>query len=159
MRIGIGADHNAYDAKENLKEYIMSLGYQIEDYGCYSPDAVDYPSIAFSVAQGILDGEVTRGILICGTGIGMAIAANKIPGIRAAQVHDPYSAERAQLSNNAQIITFGAKIIGIDIMKLLTKEYLSNTFQGGASERKINQISQKENQRHNVTIEEGLSCS
>ncbi|MDN6729752.1 MAG: ribose 5-phosphate isomerase B [Alkalibacterium sp.] len=145
MKIGIGADHNAYEAKEELKTYLIDeLGHEVEDYGCYSPEAVDYPGIAFKVGEAILAGEVERGILICGTGVGVAISANKIPGIRAAQVHDPYSAERAQLSNNAQIITFGAKIIGVDVMKFLSKEYLSNTFEGGRSARKIDQITAKE---------------
>lgn len=144
MKIGIGADHNAFEAKEQLIKYIQSLGHEIEDYGCYSTEDIDYPGIAFKVSQAVLDKKVERGILICGTGVGMAIAANKVAGIRAAQVHDPYSAERAQLSNDAQIITFGAKIIGVEVMKLLTEEYLSNTFKGGNSERKINQITEKE---------------
>lgn len=144
MRIGIGADHNAFEGKEELKNYIEELGHEVKDYGTHSSDAVDYPGIAFSTAEGVKNDEVDRAILICGTGIGMAISANKVKGIRAAQVHDPYSAERAQLSNNAQIITFGAKIIGVDVMKLLAKEYLSNTFQGGNSGRKVDQISERE---------------
>lgn len=161
MKIGIGADNNAFEAKETLKEYITSLGHEVKDYGCYSADDVDYPGIAFKVAQGVNEKEVDRGILICGTGIGMAIAANKIPGIRAAQVHDPYSAERAQLSNDAQIITFGAKIIGVDVMKYLTKIYLENTFQGGNSGRKIDQITDKEKEFSRIPGEEdqGASCS
>ena len=145
MRIGIGADHNAYEAKEELKRYVAEeLGHEVKDYGTYSPAAVDYPGIAFNTATAVKDGEIERAILICGTGIGMAISANKIKGIRAAQVHDPYSAERAQMSNNAQIITFGGKIIGVDVMKLLAKENLSNTFAGGNSERKVEQITARE---------------
>lgn len=144
MRIGIGADHNAYEQKEELKKYIEALGHQVTDFGTHSPEDVDYPGIAFNTAEAVKKDEIDRAILICGTGIGMAIAANKVKGIRAAQVHDPYSAERAQLSNNAQVITFGAKIIGVDVMKFLTKEYLSNTFQGGNSGRKVDQISQRE---------------
>lgn len=144
MKIGIGADHNAYEAKEELKKYVGQLGHEVEDYGTHSSDAVDYPGIAFNTAEAIKNGEIERAILICGTGIGMAISANKVKGVRAAQVHDPYSAERAQMSNNAQIITFGAKIIGVDVMKFLAKEYLSNTFSGGNSGRKIEQISERE---------------
>lgn len=159
MIIGIGADHNAFDAKEELKKTIESLGHEVKDYGCYSKDDVDYPGIAFKVGEGVVNGEAERGILICGTGIGMAIAANKIPGIRAAQVHDPYSAERAQLSNNAQIITFGAKVIGVDIMKKLTEEYLRHTFQGGNSARKVEQITAKEQESKVIPGGEGVSCS
>lgn len=144
MKIGIGADHNAFEAKEELKNYMEELGHEVKDYGCYSSDDVDYPGIAFKTAEGVKNGEVERAVLICGTGIGMAMSANKIKGIRAAQVHDPYSAERAQLSNNAQVITFGSKIIGVDVMKFLVKEYLSHTFQGGNSGRKVQQIMDKE---------------
>lgn len=144
MRIGIGADHNAFAAKEELVKYIEELGHEVKDYGCYSADDVDYPGIAFKTAEGVMNDEVDRAILICGTGVGMAISANKVKGIRAAQVHDPYSAERAQLSNNAQIITFGAKVIGVEVMKLLTKEYLSHTFKGGNSGRKVQQIVDRE---------------
>lgn len=159
MKIGIGADHNAFHAKEELKKYLTEeLKHEVEDYGCYSSDEVDYPGIAFKVAEAIQKEEVTRGILICGTGIGVAISANKIPGIRAAQVHDPYSAERAQLSNNAQIITFGAKIIGVDVMKHLSKEYLSRTFNGGGSARKINQISEREKENTGISDLDNNNC-
>lgn len=155
MLIGIGSDHNAFDAKEELKTYIEELGHEVKDYGCYSADDVDYPGIAFKTAEGVINEEVERGILICGTGVGMAISANKIKGIRAAQVHDPYSAERAQLSNNAQIITFGSKVIGVEVMKLLTKEYLSHKFQGGNSGRKVQQIIDKEQDND---LGSGSSC-
>ncbi len=155
MKIGIGCDNNGYFMKEELKSYIEKLGCDVKDYGCYSPESVDYPDISFTVAEEILKHEIDRAILICGTGIGMAIAANKIPGIRAAQVHDSYSAERAQLSNNAQIITFGAKVIGIEAAKKLTKEYLSNTFVAGSSSIKLKKISDKE---HKLFREDTYGC-
>ncbi|MEI5989712.1 ribose 5-phosphate isomerase B [Enterococcus termitis] len=146
MKIGIGSDHNAFEMKGQLKEYIETLGIEVIDFGCFSPDEVDYPNIAFDVANGIKDGKIERGILVCGTGIGMAMAANKVPGVRAAQCHDTYSAERAQLSNNAQIITMGSKVIGIEVAKKVVSEYLSVTFKGGNSARKIDQIMQKESE-------------
>ncbi|MBL1230456.1 ribose 5-phosphate isomerase B [Enterococcus sp. BWB1-3] len=144
MKIGIGSDHNAFEMKRQLQSYIQSKGVEVIDYGCFSAEEVDYPDIAFHVANAVLAQEIERGILCCGTGIGMAMAANKIPGVRAAQVHDTYSAERAQLSNNAQIITLGSKVIGIDVAKKIVDEYLSVQFEGGNSERKINQIMEKE---------------
>lgn len=144
MKIGIGSDHNAFEMKQQLIEYVQSKGFGVIDYGCFSSEEVDYPNIAFKVGSGIIDKNIERGILCCGTGIGMAMAANKIPGIRAAQVHDTYSAERAQLSNNAQIITMGSQVIGIEAAKKIVEEYLSVTFQGGNSSRKINQIMDKE---------------
>ena len=100
--------------------------------------------MAFSVSEGVVQGAVDKAILVCGTGIGMAIAANKIKGIRAAQVNDIYSAERAALSNNAQIISFGSKVMGIEVIKKCAEEFLSLQFQGGNSGRKINQIMERE---------------
>ncbi|MCM3567341.1 ribose 5-phosphate isomerase B [Neobacillus mesonae] len=144
MKIGVGCDHNAFKLKEEVKAFIEELGHEVVDYGCYSEEAVDYPGVAFKVATDINEGNVERGILFCGTGIGMSIAANKIPNIRSAQCHDEYSAERAQLSNNAQIITMGSKVIGPEVAKKIAKTYLSVSFQGGNSARKIQQIMDKE---------------
>ncbi|MGY3725554.1 ribose 5-phosphate isomerase B [Granulicatella balaenopterae] len=140
MKIGLGSDHNAYILKETIKDYLIESGYEVEDYGCYSKDSVDYPEIAKKVAEGILSGEVTKGILCCGTGIGMAMAANKIKGIRAAQVHDVYSAERAELSNNAHIITLGSKVVGDELAKHLINVFLNEHFKESPSSRKIQKI-------------------
>lgn len=144
MKIGVGSDHNAFQMKEEVRLYVSSLGHEVVDYGCYSEEEVDYPGVAFKVATDITAGKLERGILICGTGIGMSIAANKVPNIRAAQCHDIYSAERAQLSNNAQVMTMGAKVIGVELAKKVAEAYLNVSFQGGNSERKINQITDKE---------------
>ncbi len=144
MKIGMGSDHNAFDYKVELKTFLENKGYEIIDYGCYSSEEVDYPRVAFSVSEGIVQGAVDKAILVCGTGIGMAIAANKVKGIRAAQVNDIYSAERAVLSNNAQIISFGSKVMGIEVIKKCAEEFLSLTFQEGNSSRKIDQIMAKE---------------
>ncbi|WEG12452.1 ribose 5-phosphate isomerase B [Pullulanibacillus sp. KACC 23026] len=154
MKIGVGADHNAFDLKEAVKSYIESLGHEVVDYGCYSKDAIDYPGVAFNVGTEVMKGSVDRAILFCGTGIGMAIAANKVPGIRAAQCHDTYSAERAQLSNNAQIITIGAKVVGEEAAKKIAEAYLSVSFQGGNSGRKIDQIMDKEQE----FLKQGFGC-
>lgn len=147
MRIGIGSDHNAFDMKESLKEHIRELGHEVTDYGCNdSCTEVDYPEVAFRVAGDIAEGKLDRGILVCGTGIGVAIAAGKVPGIRAALCHDTYSAERAQKSNNAQVLTMGAQIIGIELAKQIVKVYLESEFPGGRSARKVQQIIDKERQ-------------
>lgn len=144
MKIAIGSDHNAFDLKEELKQFMINNGFDVEDYGCYSCEAVDYPDVSFRVADDIKSGKADRGVLVCGTGIGVAIAAGKVPGIRAALCHDTYSAERAQLSNNAQIITMGAKIIGPEVAKKVLEAYLNVQFEGGASARKIQQITDQE---------------
>jgi ribose 5-phosphate isomerase B len=145
MKIGIGCDHNGFELKEIIKNFIEELGHEVIDYGCYSIDAIDYPDVAFKVAEGVNKGEIERGILICGTGIGVCIAANKFPGIRAALAHDVYSAERAQLSNDAQILTMGAQIIGPEVAKKVVSAYLNVEWQGG-SQRKIDKIVKKEKQ-------------
>lgn len=146
MRVAIGADHNGFAMKEALKKHVEQLGHDVFDFGCHSCDAVDYPAVAFQVGESISNGKYDRGILVCGTGLGVAIAANKVPGIRAATTHDVYSAERAQLSNNAQIITMGALVIGIEAAKKIAEAYLGVAFdQKSASAPKVSQIIHQEN--------------
>lgn len=145
MKIGLGSDHNAFEMKEALKGYIQELGHEVIEFGSQdSCTEVDYPEVAFSVAAAINQNEINRGILVCGTGIGMAIAAGKVPGIRAALCHDTYSAERAQKSNDAQVLTMGAKVIGIEAALKIVEMYLESEFPGGNSARKVQQIMDKE---------------
>lgn len=143
MKIGIGCDHNAFELKELVKGFVEELGHEVTDYGCYSKEAVDYPDVAFKVAEGVSNKNVDRGIILCGTGIGVCIAANKYPGIRAALAHDVYSAERAQLSNNAQIITLGSQIVGPEAAKKVVAAYLNVKWEGG-SQAKVDKIVEKE---------------
>ena len=126
--IALGCDHGGYELKLEIRKYLDEKGIEYKDYGCDSLDSVDYPVYAKKVAHAILDGECEKGILICGTGIGVSIAANKVPGAYAALVNNVYQAQRAQLSNNANIITLGAQVTGIELAKCLVKEYLSVTF-------------------------------
>ena len=145
MKIGLGSDHNAHGLKQALWEYIEELGHEVIDYGSQDDcTAIDYPGVAFEVGTDIMANKLDRGILVCGTGLGMAIAACKVPGIRAATTHDVYSAERACKSNDAQIITLGEKVIGIEAAKKVVEMYLSSTFPGGNSARKVQQISEQE---------------
>jgi len=128
-KIAIGSDHKAFYLKENIKEYLQELGYEPIDFGCYDPNIpVDYPDIAVVLAESVSRNEYDRGILLCGTGIGMAIVANKIPGVRAACCHDPYSAERARKSNNAQIITMGSQVVAPSLARLLLDHWLNSEF-------------------------------
>ncbi len=135
--VGLGCDHLGLDLKNALKAHLESQGLSVTDVGVDSEDPVDYPDIGAALARRLADGEFERGILVCGTGAGMAIAANKVPGVRAVCVMDPYTAERAIASNNAQVITFGAQIIGTSVARMLTDIYLSNEFQGGRSAPKV----------------------
>ncbi len=144
MKIGIGADINGIAFKDEIKQFIEeTTEHSVVDFGAESAE-IDYPETAYDVAKAVSEGKVDRGILICGTGIGVAIAANKYPGIRAATAHDVYSAERAQLSNNAQIMTMGAQIIGIEVGKKVVEAYLNVEWAKG-SERKVNKIIDIEN--------------
>jgi ribose 5-phosphate isomerase B len=145
MKIAVGCDNIAIDLKTELNKYIVSMGHSIIDCGCYSADPVDYPDVATVVTDAILKGTVDRGILLCGTGIGMAMAANKVKGIRAAQCYDEYSAERAALSNDSHIITIGSKTTGPETTKRIVKTWLENTFSGGPSAKKIAKIMEIEN--------------
>ena len=144
MKIAIGCDELAYKLKEIIKAFLEEQSdveiQLVKDCGVEENESIDYPDIAERVAKSIMSGECDRGILICGTGIGMAIAANKFPGIRAAQVCDPYSAERARKSNNAQIMTLGALTMGPETAKYLVGIWLKCEFAGGRSTRKVDKI-------------------
>lgn len=144
MKIGIGSDHNGFELKEAVKKFLEdTTEHQLVDYGCHSCASTDYPDVAFEVSEAISEEKLDRGILICGTGIGVAIAANKYPGVRAATAHDVYTAERAQLSNNAQIITMGAQIIGEEVAKKVAEAYINVEWAEG-SKRKVDKIIEKE---------------
>lgn len=125
MKIAIGCDPNAEAYKRILKPFIESLGHETVDFG--SDDPI-YANTAIRLAQSVAAGECERGVLICGTGIGVSIAANKVKGAYAACIGDVYQAQRAQLSNNANIITLGSQVIGIELAKCLVREYLSHSF-------------------------------
>jgi ribose 5-phosphate isomerase B len=140
MRIAVGSDHHGFQMKALVKEHLAGLGHEVQDHGCHSVDEVDYPDVAVAVSECVAAGEADRAVLVCGTGIGMAIAACKVPGIRAAAVSDPYSAERAQKSNNAQVLCLGAKVVGPEVATLLLDHWLNSEFQGGASARKVAKI-------------------
>jgi ribose 5-phosphate isomerase B len=138
--VAIGSDEAGFRLKGLLSALLEEEGFAVVDFGCHSEDPVDYPDVAFEVANAVARGEHDRGILICGTGIGMSIAANKVPGVRAAQAHDPYSAERARKSNDAQILALGARVIGPELAKSVVRTWLQAEFAGGASTRKVGKI-------------------
>ena len=142
--IAIGADEAGFRLKEELKKFLLTKGRQVEDYGAPDEKPSMYPEIALAVARAIAAGRHERGILICGTGLGMAIMANKVPGIRAATCHDAYSAEPARKSNDAQVLTMGARVIGVELAKLIVESWLRSEFEGGGSTAKVEQIKQYE---------------
>lgn len=137
MRIALGCDEAGLPVMDHIRAYLKGKGIEVIDYGVHNEDKVDYPDIAVQAAEAIARGEAERGILVCGTGIGMAITANKVPGVRAAQAHDTYSAERARKSNNAQVITMGARVIGPVLAEKIVEAWLDSEFQGGGSAPKV----------------------
>ena len=144
-KIALGSDPNAAGLKEILKKLITELGYEWEDYG--SDDPI-YANVAFDVAQSVASGKHERGILMCGTGIGMCIAANKVPGVRAALCSDVYSAERAVKSNNANIMTLGEQVTGSELAKSLVKVWLESRYETGTrSEPKVSRIDEYDRTR------------
>jgi len=141
MRIVLGSDQLGHPLKEHLRAYLHELGHETVDVGVESASVeVDYPDIGREAAERIAAGEFDRGILVCGTGIGMAITANKIPGVRAAVCHDPYSAERARKSNNAQVLALGAQIVAPTLACSLVDHWLESEFNAERSGAKVAKI-------------------
>jgi ribose 5-phosphate isomerase B len=150
MRIAIGSDHAGYFLKEALEAYLEQEGYGVVDLGCDSPDPVDYPEIAEKVAQAVSRGEVDKGLLVCGSGIGMSIAANKIPGVRAARVDEPVSARLSREHNDANILCLGARLVGEDMARHCCREFYTTAFSGGRHRKRVDQIAALEKGAANV---------
>lgn len=146
MKLAIGCDEAAYNLKVVVMEHLAKAHPEIEvqDFGAAAGDVVLYPDVAYTVADAVATGKFDRGILVCGTGIGMAICANKVPGIRAAVCHDPFSTERARKSNNAQIMCMGERVIGVELAKYLVDIWLDCDFSGGGSAPKVARINELE---------------
>ncbi|GMA62812.1 ribose 5-phosphate isomerase B [Alicyclobacillus fastidiosus] len=146
MDIAIGCDDVAIELKETIIEHLKERGQNPVDFGCGQAEVADYPDVAYKVAKEIQAGHFERAILICGTGLGVAITANKVKGVRAAVCHDTYSAERARKSNNAQVLTFGSRVIGPELAKSIVDAWLASEFQGGNSARKVDKIAHYESE-------------
>mgnify|MGYP000858773104 CR=1 FL=1 len=131
MRIAIAADHAGFDMKEKLTEYLRDKGYDVDDYGTYSSGSVDYPDYAFPAAEAVSRGDAEYGVIICGTGIGVSIAANKVKGIRAANCCTPEMAVLAREHNNANVVTFGARLIEVEKAKSILDSFLTTDFLEG----------------------------
>jgi len=140
MKIAVGCDEAGYQLKELIKDYLVELHHEVEDFGAFDERPVPYPDVAFKVAEQVAQGRFSRAILMCGTGIGMAICANKVPGVRAAQAHDTYSAERARKSNDAQVLAMGARVVGAELAKSIVKSWLDSEFEPARSGSKVDRI-------------------
>lgn len=144
MKIGFGCDHAAIELKDILVDYLQEKGYDCKDYGTSIVDGeivkCDYPQKGMEVGEAVASGEVDYGVLICGTGIGISIAANKVAGVRAAVCSEPYSARLTKQHNNANIISFGSRVVGVELAKMILDEFFETEFEGGRHERRVNMI-------------------
>jgi ribose 5-phosphate isomerase B len=147
MKIVLGSDHGGYQLKENLKEYLKGLNVEYSDFGCDSEQAVDYPDIGFKVSNEIKDGNFDKGILICGTGIGMSVVANKVRGIRAALCYNEFTARYSREHNDANILVLGGRVIGSGLAKEIVKVWLNTEFsQEERHTNRLNKIKHKEDE-------------
>jgi ribose 5-phosphate isomerase B len=141
MRIAIGADQGGYELKQPIAEFLIAEGHEVSDLGIYRLESVDYPDIAALVARAVATGEAERGIIVCGTGIGVSLAANKVRGIRAALCTDCYMARMAREHNDAQVLCLGGRVLGIGSALDIVRVFLSSTFLGGRHARRVAKIS------------------
>lgn len=140
MKIIVGCDHGGFELKEKIIPFLLSEGYEVEDIGTYSTDSVDYPLYAVKVAEAVVRGSADRGILICGSGIGMCITANRTPGIRAVQASEPYSARMSRRHNNSNVLCLGGRFIGPDLAREIIDAWLKEDFEGGRHQRRVDMI-------------------
>ena len=143
----MGADHAGFRAKESIKAFLETAGYRVEDVGTHSEESVDYPDYARAVAERVAAGNGTLGIVVCATGIGVSIAANKVEGIRAALAHDSLTARRAREHNDANVLTLGGKVVGEDEAIAIVQEFLSAQFAGGRHQRRVDKITKMDRAR------------
>ena len=140
MKIALAADHAGFALKEKVREYLRTKGLEVEDFGPVSADPVDYPDFAEKVASRVADRQADFGVLVCGTGLGMMLAANKVPGIRAVPANDTLSARMAREHNDANVLTLGSRMIDEGTMRKIVDTWLSTPFAGGRHERRVEKI-------------------
>lgn len=140
MKVALGADHAGFDLKQELVRLLADEGYAVEDFGPESAQSVDYPDFARRVAEAVRDGRAERGVLVCGTGIGIGIAANKVPGIRAATCNDLFTARMCRAHNDAQIVALGSRVVGPGVAEEIVRIFLATPFEGGRHQRRVDKI-------------------
>ena len=146
MKVAIASDHGGIKIREEIMSLLEELGIEYKDFGCECADSVDYPDYAVPVSQKVAAGEFDRGILICGTGIGMSISANKVKGIRCALVHDVYSAKLTRLHNDSNVLAMGERVIGPGLAREIAETWLTHEFEGGRHQTRIGKIAAYENE-------------
>ena len=143
--IAIASDHGGYPLKEHIKAYLAAKGITCQDFGTDSTESCDYPIYGEKVGRAVADGQADLGIAICGTGVGISLAANKVKGIRACVCSEPYTAKLSRVHNNSNVLAFGARVVGSELAKMITEAWLDAEFEGGRHERRVNMIMEIEN--------------
>ena len=144
LKIAIASDHGGFELKQEILKHLNGLGVIYEDFGSFTADAVDYPDYAFTVGTNVVNGEFDRGILICGTGVGISIAANKVKGVRCALVHDVFTAKATREHNDSNVIAMGGRIIGVELAKMIVTTWLETDFMGAHHTNRITKIAKYE---------------
>lgn len=147
MRIAIGNDHVAFDLKCEIAAHLRELGHDVTDLGHHNRERTDYPTYGKAVAEAVVSGSVDRGIVICGSGVGISISANKVRGIRCVCCSEPYSAKLSREHNNTNMLAFGSRVVGIELAKMIVDCWLEAEFEGGRHATRVDQIAQIENNR------------
>ncbi len=145
MKIAMGNDHSAIELKHIIKEFVESKGYEVMDLGTNSAESCDYPVYGEKVGRAVASGEADLGIVICGTGVGISLAANKVKGIRACVCSEPYTAKLSRLHNNSNVLAFGARVVGSELAKMITEAWLDAQFEGGRHQRRVDMLMEIEN--------------
>ena len=145
MKIAIGNDHTALEMKEAIKAHLEEKGYEVLDLGINSTDSCDYPVYGEKVGRAVVDGEADLGIAICGTGVGISLAANKVKGVRACVCSEPYTAKLSRMHNDSNVLAFGARVTGVELAKMIVDEWLNASFEGGRHQRRVDMLMDIEN--------------
>lgn len=145
MKIAMGNDHAAVEMKEEIKAYLEAKGHEVINFGTDTHDSCDYPEFGEKVGRAVASGEADYGIAICGTGIGIGIAAGKVKGVRVCTCSEPYSARLSRMHNNTNVLSFGARVVGVEMAKMIVDEWLDNEYEGGRHQRRVDMLMEIEN--------------
>ena len=155
MKLAIGNDHVAVEMKKEIKAHLESKGIEVVDVGVHTAESCNYPVLGYKVARLVADGQVDGGVLICGTGVGISLAANKVKGIRACVCSDPYTAKLSKMHNNTNIIAFGARVVGVELAKMIVDEWLNAEFEGGRHQKRVDMLTEIEQTQDLQAAHEG----
>ena len=146
MKIAIGSDHGGYDLKEQVKTWLQEMGHEVEDFGCHGKESCDYPDFGAAAARAVASGQCEKGVVICTTGIGISMTANKVKGIRCALCGDPWSAEMTRRHNDANMLAMGAGVVGPQLARQILEAFLTHDFEGGRHQRRVDKLMAVDNQ-------------